>query len=417
MGERIETVIIGGGQAGLSTSYHLSRRSREHVVLERAGQVGEAWRSGRWDSFTLVTPNWTVRLPGAEYQGPDPDGFMPRDEVVATLERYAEQYHVPVTFHAQASSVERATDGPGFRVRAAGSVWEAHNVVVATGTFQEPRILPFSADISPRLVQLHTGQYRNPRALPPGAVLVVGSGQSGCQIAEELYQSGRKVHLSLGGAGRVPRRYRGKDIVEWLHIIGFFDRTVDKLPSPEARFAASPHVTGRDGGHTLNLHQFARDGVVLLGHLKGARGDQVSLLPDMKKSLARADRFEAEILKTIDGAIRERGLDAPPEQVPQRREGYEAEEIIELDLSSAGITSIIWATGYRFDFGLVRMPVFEPSGFPLQRRGATDQPGLFFAGVGWLDSPKTGLLLGVGEQTEVIAEAIDSRAHAGDTHT
>jgi putative flavoprotein involved in K+ transport len=336
---------------------------------------------------------------------------MPRDEIVATLERYAELFHLPVIFDTRVRSVEPATDRPGFQVRSNGKVWEARNVVVAIGTFQEPRILPLSAEISSQVGQLHTGQYRNPRALPPGAVLVVGSGQSGCQIAEEIYQSGRKVYLSLGGTGRVPRRYRGKDIVEWLLSIGFFDRTVDKLPSPEARFAASPHVTGRDGGHTLNLHQFARDGVVLLGHLKGVRGDRVFLAPDVKECLTKADRFEAEILKMIDGAIQERGLDAPPEHVVQRREGYEAEEITELDLSSAGITSIIWATGYKFDFNLVRMPVFEPGGYPVARRGVADRPGLFFAGLGWLDAMKTGLLLGVGEQTEVIAEAIDSRAH------
>jgi putative flavoprotein involved in K+ transport len=410
MPEGIETVIIGGGQAGLSTSYHLSRRGREHIVLERAGRVGEAWRSGRWDSFTLVTPNWTVRLPGAEYRGPDPNGFMPRDEIVATLERYAEQFHLPVTFDTRVSSVEPTTDAPGFRVRSNGSVWEARNVVVATGTFQEPRIPPLSAELSPHVTQLHTGQYRSPRAIPPGAVLVVGSGQSGCQIAEELYQSGRTVYLSLGGTGRVPRRYRGKDIVEWLFMSGFFDRTVDKLPSPEARFAASPHVTGRDGGHTLNLHQFAQDGVVLLGHLKAVRGGRLFLASDMKECLTKADRFEAEILKMIDGVIQQQGLDAPPEQVPQRREGYEAKEIAELDLNSAGISAVIWATGYKFDFSMVRTPVFEPNGFPVQRRGVTAQPGLFFAGVGWLDTMKTGLLLGVGEQTEVIAKAIDTRA-------
>jgi putative flavoprotein involved in K+ transport len=410
MPERIETVIIGGGQAGLSASYHLSRRGCEHIVLERAGRVGEAWRSGRWDSFTLVTPNWTVRLPGAEYKGPDPNGFMPRDEIVATIEGYAEQFHLPVIFDTQVTSVEPTTDGPGFRVRSDGKVWEARNVVVATGTFQEPRILSISAEISPHVAQLHTGQYRSPRALPPGAVLVVGSGQSGCQIAEELYQSGRRVYLSLGGAGRVPRRYRGKDIVEWLLMSGFFDRTVDKLPSPEARFVASPHVTGRDGGHTLNMHQFARDGVVLLGHLKAARGDRLLLALDMKECLTKGDRFEAEILKMIDGVIQQQGLEAPPEQIAQRREGYEAEEIGELDLKSAGIGAVIWATGYKFDFGLVRMPVFEANGYPVQRRGVTAQPGLFFAGVGWLDTMKTGLLLGVGEQTEVIAELIDARA-------
>jgi putative flavoprotein involved in K+ transport len=408
MPERIETVVIGGSQAGLSTSYHLSQRGCEHLVLEQAAKVAEAWRSGRWDSFTLVTPNWAFRLPGAEYQGPAPDGFMPRDEIVATIERYAERFRLPVRHGVRVTSVEPLAGGGGYLVRADGAAWEARNVVVATGMFQQPKLPPCSADIPPRIAQLHTGQYRNPRALPDGAILVVGSAQSGCQIAEELYQSGRRVYLSLGSAGRIPRRYRGKDIVDWLHLSGFFDWTVDKLPSPEARFGGNPHLTGRDGGHTISLHQFAREGVVLLGHLEGARGSKVFLATDVKERLAKADKFEAEILKMIDDAIERKGLEAGPDHVPQLRDGYEAEEITELDLDSAGITTIIWGTGYKFDFSLIRAPVFERNGFPVQRSGVTSQPGLYFAGLGWSDTRKTGLLLGVGKQAEHIASTIAS---------
>jgi putative flavoprotein involved in K+ transport len=406
MSERIETVVIGAGQAGLSTSYHLSARGCEHVVLERAAKVAEAWRSGRWDSFTLVTPNWTFRLPGAEYAGPAPDGFMPRDEIVATFERYAERFHLPVRYGVRVDSVEPSSQGRGYLVRAKGEAWEARNVVVATGVFQEPRVPPFSTEIPSHVTQIHTGRYRNPQSLPTGAVLVVGSGQSGCQIAEELYQSGRKVHLSLGGAGRVPRRYRGKDIAEWLHLSGFFDRPVDKLPSPRARFAAPPHLSGRDGGHTINLHQFAKDGVVLLGRLHGAHAGTVYFAPDVKESLAKADQFEAEIAKSIDAFIEQKGLGAPPDRLPQLQDGYEAAEVSELDLAREEIATIVWAVGYTFDFGLVRLPVFEGNGFPVQSRGVTSQPGLFFAGLPWLDTQKTGLLLGVGEQAEWIASCI-----------
>jgi putative flavoprotein involved in K+ transport len=347
-------------------------------------------------------------LPGAEYDGAVPDGFMARDEVVATLEGYARRFSLPVVHGVRVGSVEPGPAGRGYLIRANGTVWKARHVVVATGLFQEPRRPSFSAELSPKVRQLHTGQYRNPASLPNGAVLVVGSAQSGCQIAEELYQSGRRVYLSLGSAGRVPRRYRGRDIFEWLHTFGFFDRTVEKLPSPQARFAGNPHLTGRNGGHTINLHQFARDGVILLGRLQSASGEKVSLAPDVRDSLAKADKFEAEILKMIDGAIEQKGLEAPPEQVPTIRDGYQATEVTEIDLGAAGIATIIWATGYRFDFSLVRLPVFEPNGFPLQHRGVTGYPGLFFAGLPWLDTQKTGLLLGVGEQTGLIASAIAS---------
>jgi putative flavoprotein involved in K+ transport len=277
--------------------------------------------------------------------------------------------------------------------------------------FQTAKMPRHTADLSQRLTQVHTSQYRNPDALPPGDILVVGSAQSGCQIAEELHGCGRVVYLSLGSAGRVPRRYRGRDIVEWLGVIGFFDRTVDKLPSPEVRFAAAPHVTGRDGGHTINLHQFARDGIVLLGHLQSAQGEKVTLAADVADCLAKADKFEAEILKAIDGVIEQRRIDAPLDQVPQLRDGYGSATITELDLAAAGIGTVIWATGYRFDYSLVRLPVFETNGFPVQKRGVTEHPGLYFAGLGWMDTQKTGLLLGVGEQTEHIADTIASAAH------
>jgi putative flavoprotein involved in K+ transport len=242
--------------------------------------------------------------------------------------------------------------------------------------------------------------------LPPGAVLVVGSAQSGCQIAEELYQSGRTVYLCVGAAGRVPRRYRGRDMYEWLNLCGFFDRTAEQLPSPQARFAGNPHLSGRDGGHSLNLHQFARDGVVLLGHLQGAQDGRIGLAPDLKENLAKADKLEVEAVKLVDGYIQKNGLDAPPEKLPELRDGYQAREIGELNLRSAGITSIIWAMGYAFDFSMVKVPAFDDYGFPVQKRGVTDYPGLYFVGLPWLSKQKSGLLLGVGEDAALIASQI-----------
>lgn len=408
MAQRVETIVIGGGQAGLSMSYFLAQAGREHAVLEQAAASGEAWRNHRWDSFTLVTPNWTFKLPGAEYQGDAPDGFMPRDEIVSRFEQYVERYHLPVLYNTPVASVERLGDGEKYRITTSAETYLADQVVVATGLFQQPKTLPFSANLPTGILQLHSDEYHNPDALPPGAILVVGSGQSGCQIAEELYQSGRKVYLSTSGAGRVPRRYRGQDIVWWLDRNGFFDRTADRLPSPKDRFAANPHLSGKDGGHTLNLHQFARDGVTLLGHIRGAQDGKIWLAPDLRDNLARSDRAETEILKMIDDYIQSMGLDAPPEELQKLEDGYTVEILTELDLHRAGIATVIWAIGYQFDFSLVRLPVVDDFGYPLQNQGMTAYPGLYFLGLPWLRTFKSGLLLGVGQDAALVASKIIS---------
>ena len=312
MSERVDTVVIGGGQAGLATSYYLGRSGAEHLVLEQADAAGSAWRNGRWDSFTLVSPNWSFRLPGAEYRGAQPDGFMPRDEVVGCFERYVDDFDLPVRFGVTATSVMRDAENGRYLVQAGDdAVFDAANVVVATGLFQRPKLPALSADIPTTIGQIHSGQYRNPAALADGAVLVVGTAQSGCQIAQELYQSGRTVYLCVGSAGRIPRRYRGRDIFEWLNLSGYLDRTVADLPSPQARFAGNPHLSGRDGGQTLNLHQFARDGVVLLGHLRGVSGSTVHLAPDLRKSLAEVDEAERRVTGFVDAYVTRAGLDAP----------------------------------------------------------------------------------------------------------
>lgn len=407
MKRSIETVIIGGGQGGLSTSYHLGQRGREHVVLEQATQAGNAWRNDRWDSFTFVTPNWTFQLPGAPYQGDAPDGFMARDEIVAAFEQYENRFRLPVEHGVRVVAVAPGSDGEGYVIYTDGDIWEARNVVVATGLFQQPKRLPFSVGLSPDITQLDSGRYRNPAALAPGAVLVVGSAQSGCQIAEELYQSGRRVYLCIGSAGRAPRRYRGRDIFKWLALTHFLDRTVDKLPSPRAKFAGNPHVTGRDGGHSLNLHQFARDGVTLLGRLEGGTDHTLWLASDLKENLAKADKFEADLVKMINGYIAQAGFDAPEETLPQLSDGYEAEVVTELDLHAVGITTIIWALGYSFDFSLVKLPaIVDGDGFPVQHQGVTAHSGLYFAGMPWMDKQSSGFLFGVGEQAEVVASAI-----------
>lgn len=408
MTEQFDTLVIGGGQAGLSISYYLTQQDREHVVLEK-NRIGEMWRSRKWDSFTLVTPNWQLQLPGFPYDGDNPDGYLPREEIVRYLEDYAAMFNPPVRLGVEARSVESNSNGDGYKIETSAGGLEASNVVVATGTFQMPSIPDFSQKIMPQVVQIHSSQYQNPDALPPGAVLVVGSGQSGCQIAEELNQSGRKVYLCTSKVGRAPRRYRGKDFIKWLDEIGMIDNTVDTLDSPEERFSPNPHVSGKNGGRTLNLHRFARNGVTLLGRLKNARRSKIELEEDLMDNLAMADQFASELKKGIDTFIEKAGIDAPEENHQELNDGYDCEVITELDVESEDITSIIWAVGYDFDFSWIKFPIFDEFGYPIQKRGVTEQPGLYFLGLHWMHTLKSGLFLGVGDDAAHIAGHIADR--------
>jgi putative flavoprotein involved in K+ transport len=403
--ERIETIIVGGGQAGLATSYHLKQHGHEHIVLERARQAANAWRNDRWDSFTLVTPNWGIRMPGAEYDGPEPDAYMPRDDVVAYFERYVARFALLVRYDTRVVSVE-SLDGSGYRVRTEGKTLRARNIVIATGHEQYVKIPSFAGGLPPDVTQLPSNRYRNPASLPPGAVLVVGSAQSGCQIAEDLYRHGRQVFLATGGSsGRAPRRYRGRDMFDWLCDIGFFDLTPNQMPFPQGQFVA-PHLSGAHGGHTLNLHQFARDGVTLLGHLRGAADGYVRFAPDLHENLTRIDTFEQQVRNMVDGFVRARGLDVPAEEIPQLRDGYAQPIVEELDPKAAGIGTVIWATGYGNDFGLVKLPILAADGSPIQTRGVTGYAGLYFVGMPWMPSLRSGILAGIGEAAEHIASHI-----------
>ena len=403
--EEVETIIVGGGQAGLSTSYHLKQLGREHVIFEQAEKAGNAWRNDRWDSFTFVTPNWSIQLPGAHYDGNDPDGFLPKAEIVAYFEQYVEEFNLPVQYKTFVLEVALLDDGKGYQVKTDGKTYQAKNVVMATGSFQKPKIPAFSVDIPAGIKQLHSGQYRNPGQLPEGAVLVVGSAQSGMQIAEELYQSGRVIYLCTGTAPRVPRRYRGRDIFSWLVDTGFIDQTIDKLPSPKARLGGNPQVSGKNGGHSLNLHQFARDGIKLFGHIAGAQNGKVMFSPDLKENLTKVDKAEKDITGMIDKYIETNGINSPQETLPNLQDGYSAEVITELDLKATNINTIIWAMGYTSDYSLVKLPITDEDGFPIQQRGITQYPGLYFVGMNWLNKRKSAILIGVNEDVEhIVAE-------------
>ena len=404
--EKIQTIIIGGGQAALSTSYFLCQRGHEHLVLERASRAGSVWRNDRWDSFTLLTPNWSIKLPGMTYSGNNPDGFMTPAELVAYFEKYIENFELPVQYNTSVTEVTHLEEGEGWLVNTSDRTFQSRNVVVATGQFQSPKIPHFSANIPERVLQIHSGQYRNPAQLPDGAVLVVGSAQSGTQIAEELHQSGRTVYLCVGSAPRVPRRYRGRDIFAWLADTGFMETTADKLPSARAKFAGNPHLSGREGGRTINLHLFARDGVRLLGRIIGAEEGSIKLARDLRESLARSDKAEADIAAMIDQFIEKNRISAPEETLPNYQDGYALDEITELDLRAANINTIIWAIGYEFDYSFVKVPVTDEDGYPIQQRGVTQYPGLYFVGLSWLYKRKSPLLMGVGVDADYIASHI-----------
>ena len=401
-----ETVIVGAGQAGLAASHLLSQQNRTHVVLERARKVASAWREGRWDSFTLVTPNWQLQLPGAEYSGNNPDGFLKREQIIDYLETYARRFRLPIETGVRVSNVNQSETGKGYVVQTNRGCYHAANVIIATGLYQKPRIPSFANEFPVGVQQLHSSQYRNPSQLPGGAVLVVGSSQSGAQIAEELYQSGRKVFLSVGRNVRAPRRYRGRDIHRWSQLLGMFDRTVDQLSSPADKFDPHPTISGKAGGRTLNLHQFARDGVMLLGRLRGVSGGQLNFGPDLWENLATADAFEKAAVEKIDEYISRNHLDAPEEKLPQLRDGFDAPLIERLDFERAAITSVIWASGYDFDFSWVHLPVVDEMGYPIQKRGVTEFPGLYFLGIPWLYTRKSGILYGAGDDARYVTSHI-----------
>lgn len=404
-----EVAIVGGGQAGLAMSYHLKESGIPHVVLER-GRIGEAWRSERWDSFCLVTPNFTLTLPGMAYDGDEPEGFTPREGVIAYVERYQKQFALPVRTGVDVESVEPARDGYLLRTNA-GPI-HARNVVVAAGAFPKPNVLPASRGIPASVKQLHTVEYRNPAALPKGSVLVVGSGQSGSQVADELHRAGRRVFLSLGSCGRIARRYRGHDIVWWMMRLGVTEKLVGELPNETARFACKPILTGRDGGREIDFRALAAGGLVPLGRLQGAENGVLSFAASANESLDKADEFGLKTLDEIDAFVARNGLRAPEDPATRARfapGGPRVPERARLDLAEEGISAVIWATGYRPEFPWVRAPVFDERGTPKHARGVTSSPGLYFLGLAFLHRGRSDTLFGVGDDAAFLAGHIAAR--------
>lgn len=402
------TVVIGAGHAGLIMSRHLRHAERDHVVLERRSTLGGGWQD-RWDAFRLVTPNLVTDLPGYPYDGGDPDGFMTRDEIADRTARYAGIIDAPVALEADVTRLSLA-DGRerGFIVETPRGTIRAREVVGATGAFHAPRIPP-SAGFGPRITQLHAHHYRNPSALPPGGVLVVGSGQTGVQLAEELHEAGRAVTLSVGHCGRVPRRYRERDIFWWLHrvveegdALGTPLPTVEQLPEPGRRFACNPHLSGHGGGHDTNLRRFAAEGIRLVGRFDAAEGEIARFRPDLEENLRFADIFfDQQFRPLLEAYAAAAGLDLPPDD----REPFTSEvpEVTELDLAAEGISTVLWTTGYSPDYRWLDVPVERDLGVPVHQRGVTAVPGLTFIGLLWQRDNASANLVGIARDAEYLA--------------
>jgi len=400
----IPVVIVGGGQAGLSMSYCLTQRNIQHVVLER-NRIAHAWRSQRWDSFCLVTPNWQCRLPGHPYSGSDPEGFMVKDQIVKYLDDYVASFSPPVREGVEVQRVKSGTRSR-FEVETSEGTWLADQVVIAAGGYHKPKLPPLAAALDPDVVQLNAATYKNAKSLPDGAVMVVGSGQSGCQIAEDLHLEGKQVHLCLGSAPRVARRYRGRDVVYWLEQLGHYDMPIDRHPDGAAvRRKPNHYVTGRDGGRDIDLRKFASEGMQLHGRLLNIDESAFEFGDDLAKNLDRADATDDRIKNTIDDYIARSGIDAPQEAryVPVwKPEKHEAR----MSKRDAGISAVVWAMGFSLDYRFIEFSVFDPSGYPDHSRGVTREPGLYFLGLPWLYTWGSGRFCGVGNDAEHLASWI-----------
>ncbi|MBI3215052.1 MAG: MSMEG_0569 family flavin-dependent oxidoreductase [Mycobacterium sp.] len=411
--EHLPVVIIGAGQAGLSVSWYLSRAGIEHVVLEAHTPV-HAWADSRWDNFTLVTPNWHCRLPGYTYDGDDPDGFMTRDEVVAWLDGWLQTFDAPVRTHNRVTRLRNHTDG-GFELTVSTGHGEqtitCDNAVIATGGYPLPVTPAFAGSLDRAVTQIHSEQYRNAGQLPEGAVLVVGTGQSGAQIAEDLHLAGRQVHLAVGNAPRVARFYRGRDCMTWLSDMGLYDKAAGEYPGGKAAIEKTNHyVTGRDGGRDIDLRRFAAEGMRLYGTLVDGKDNTLAFAPTLAEHLDHADAVYNSICADIDSYIEREGIDAPPglRYTPVWTADTDPTA---LDLAAEGVTSIVWAIGYRPDYRWIEASAFDGGGRPMQNRGVTGVDGLSFVGLPWMHTWGSGRFLGIDRDAQHIAATIISGYH------
>lgn len=408
--EKHDTVIVGGGQAGLAMSYHLRQRGREHIILERH-RIAERWRTERWDSLRFQLPNSWLRLPGKSYAGSDPDGFVHHADVLRFVVDYAAEIAAPVRTGIEVTRLSRSESNGGYAVETSDGQIEARHVVIATGPFQRPLTPDYSRAIPSTVYQTDAIHYRHPENLPPGAVLVVGSGNSGCQIADELLRSGRRVFLAISRHTRVPRRYRGKDIIWWYENLGRFDVKIDTFP--DRKSPPTIIMTGMGGGYNLDPRSLGHAGVTLLGRVVGTANGTLALAEDAGPLLAAAEKGNASFIEAADTLAatspfssdlqsKEESAPLPPLRVDSG--------IRELNLRDENIGTIIWANGYGYSYDWLQLPITDANGVPLQQRGVTACPGVYFLGLHWMHTFRSAILSFVGRDAAYLADHMDRLA-------
>jgi len=407
--EKYDTVIVGGGQAGLAMSYHLRQRGREHIILERH-RVAERWRTERWDSLRFQLPNAWLELPGKPYAGTEPNGFTHHSDVVRFITDYAAEIAAPVRTGVEVTSLGADDASGGYALETSDGRIDARHVVIATGPFQRPTIPDYSRDIPSAVYQTAATRYRNPSELPPGAVLVVGAGNSGCQIADELLRSGRRVLLAISRHTRVPRRYRGKDVIWWYENLGRFDVNVDTFPG--RRYPPTSIMTGVDGGYDLDPRRLGSAGVSLLGRVLGTNDGTLALADDAEKLLAAGDQSYAAYIEAADklAATPEMRYELDQAEVPTELPPLPVDDRRRLNLRDENIRSIIWANGYGFSFDWVKLPILDAKGTPVQQRGVTACRGVYFLGLHWMHTFRSAILSFVGRDASYLADHIDQLA-------
>jgi putative flavoprotein involved in K+ transport len=401
--EKIETLVIGAGQAGVAMSEHLSNCGVPHLVLERH-RIAERWRSERWDSLVANGPAWHDRFPGMEFSDFDPEAFAPKERVADYFVDYAAKIDAPIRCGVEVSEVRPNVGRPGFHVETSDGVIEANSVVAATGPFQKP-VIPALVPDDSGIVQIHSNAYRNPEQLPEGAVLVVGAGSSGAQIADELLRSGKRVYLSIGPHDLPPRRYRGRDFVWWLGVLGKWD-----VPALEP---GTEHVTiavsGAHGGHTVDFRRLAGEGLTLVGRTESCKDGVMRFATDLAENIEKGNANTLSVLDEADAYIARNGLDFA-EEPDARKVGADpqcvTDPILELNLAEAGITSIVWATGFALDYSWLKVDAFDDEGKPKHQRGVSTEPGIYFLGLPWQSRRGSSFIWGVWHDARYLADQI-----------
>lgn len=401
--EKIDTLVVGAGQAGVAMSEHLSCNNIPHLVVER-NRIAERWRSERWDSLVTNGPAWHDRFPGLEFSDHGPDEFVPKESVADYFEAYATKINAPIRSGVEVTHLEKIFGHRGFRVETSNGVIETNNLISATGPFQCPNVPPIVPE-NQNIVQMHSSGYRNPGNLPEGNVLVVGSGSSGVQIAEELLQSGKEVYLSVGPHDRLPRRYRGRDYVWWLGVLGHWD---EQTPT-KGREHVTIAVSGVSGGKTIDFRRLGEMGMTLVGWTKSYNNGAIRFASDLCKNVSKGDANYLSILDEADKYIERNGLKLPAE--PEARLIVEDPDcminpILSLKLSEANITSIVWATGFSINYNWIGLDIFDENGQPLHKRGVSTEPGIFFLGLPWLSRRGSSFIWGVWHDAKFIADQI-----------